>query len=217
MRIMSLPMNFGWWPGTDWRVEIHFIQQCQARSYKDHQWRAINESDLSLSTSSCTQSGGLPSPTNVWNPPHVAFVHHGPCWRFFWESWRSVGNVPLYSHLCGETHGAAMLLLSTLMTWGSLSTAQRSLISKQSFSGEHARLHFLCLWCPLLSVSGYGCAIKEKHIFQVPVLRAGPPALLVLVFCLGRVLMGIAISPKRRQTQGGPPLRTGYETLVRFI
>jgi hypothetical protein len=59
------------------------------------------------------------------------------------ESWWSVGNVPFYSHPCGQTHGIAMLLLlSTLMKWGSPTTVQKSVIVRQCWSGEHTDLYF---------------------------------------------------------------------------
>lgn len=82
MRVMSLQMNLGD-DQAQTEVKIHFIQQLQVCSYKDHQWRAINEFDLSLSEISCTQSGGPPSPMYAWSPSHVALVHHAHCWRLF--------------------------------------------------------------------------------------------------------------------------------------
>lgn len=108
-----------------------------------------------------------------------------------------------------------MLLLSVLMTGGSLGhSSEAALILKQPISGGRTDLHFLCLWCPLFPAPGYGCAIKGEHVFQILILRADPQAPLILVFCLGRVLMGITSSPKRRPTEGGPPPSTGYETSV---
>ena len=176
-----------------------------------------NEFGLSLSLISCIVRRPT-SPHTCLEPfPHGISASCPMLGVLLKESWRSVGNLPFYSHPCGQTHGIATPLLSTLMTWRSLSTVQKNLDLRQCLSGGHTSLHFphslmSSLPCRRLWVCNKGETYFPDSDFQSSSRGTTRPS--CLVFCLGCVLMGITISPKRTLAEGGPTLSTGCETFV---
>lgn len=98
-----------------------------------------------------------------------------------------------------------MLLLLVLWHKGHSDTVQKNFMLKQLSSPRqtHHELHFLFFWC-LHDVPGlrlWVCNKGETHFPNSDFSELDPQAPLIPVFCFGRVLMGIATSPKWRLRQ----------------